>query len=53
MKIKSFNERRAEEERKKANSAETHEARESHNLMAEIFSARAAERSSRTRTADG
>lgn len=53
MDIKRFNEKRAEEERSKAMAAETHEARESHNLMAEIFSARAAARSSKLRAADG
>lgn len=53
MKIKRFNEKRADEERKKAKTAETHEARESHNLMAEIFSARAAGRARKGRPADG
>jgi hypothetical protein len=53
MEIKRFNEKRADEERKKAKSAETHEARESHNLMAEIFSARASERLRKARPADG
>ena len=46
MDVKRFNEKRAEQERQKAKSAETHEARESHNLMAEIFAARAAARNS-------
>jgi hypothetical protein len=53
MKVKRFNEKRAEEERNKAKAAETHEARDSHNLMAEIFSARAAARRSKRRGADG
>ena len=48
MDVKRFNEKRAEEERRKAKSAETHEARESHNLMAEIFAARAAARNSQS-----
>ena len=52
MEIKRFNEKRAEEERRKAGSAETHEARDSHNLMAEIFSARATERMRKARPAD-
>ena len=53
MDIKRFNEKRADEERRKARSAESHEARENHNLMAEIFSARAAERLRKARPADG
>jgi len=44
MDVKRFNEKRAEEEREKARLAETHEARDSHHLMAEIFAARAAAR---------
>ena len=48
MDVKRFNEKRAEEEREKARAAETHEARESHHLMAEIFAARAAARKPRS-----
>ncbi len=53
MEVKRFNERRAEEERAKAEAAECAEARTHHNLLAEIFAARAAARATRASRNDG
>ena len=44
MEVKRFNLRRAEEERRKAASAEDEAARNGHNELAAIFEARAARR---------
>ena len=44
MAIKQFNERRAEEERRKAASADSDEARRGHEQLADIFEARARSR---------
>jgi hypothetical protein len=53
MEVKRFNERRAEEERAKAEAAECAEARSHHNILADIFAARAAARESRAPPNDG
>ena len=53
MEVKRFNERRAEEERAKAKSAHCDAARESHNMLAEIFAARAAARDRCSSATDG
>lgn len=44
MDVKSFNLRRAEEERQKAAAAESEDARKGHDELARIFASRAAER---------
>ena len=52
MDVRNFNIRRAEEERRKAATAENEEARKGHDELAAIFEARAAARASQERAAD-